>query len=602
MAIPDTEYVKMLLEKYADPIVKKVMELSRDEWEKFKINFEIVFKEYLKNAYDKYSKIKTILYKTEPKYIYDFFEIPTLEKGRQLIEANQVNEIIDISHYIIIQGTGGIGKSTLMKHLFLNELEQKDLIPVFLELKDINDIKEDYAIEDLIFEKLMHLGSGLKRKYIEYALKSGCFLFLLDGYDEIVTDKKDGFLKKLEAFCDGYSQNYFVIASRPYSEFIEFQRFTVLTACALTKKQAIHLIEKIDFDKEIKQRFIQALDSRLYEKHRSFASNPLLLNIMLLTFDNYAEIPEKLHLFYANAFETLYSRHDATKSGYRRELKSKLPYDAFKKVFSYFCFMTYAQGKIEFSYDELAAAFKKITVIQVGFDVHAYIDDLVHALCVLYKDGLNYKFVHRSFQEYFTAFFLKELPDESMRQLGMQLIDQDALRASRDDVFTMLYDMAEDRTEQNILLPLLQKVEEGCMAEDKYDFYYQKVFTAIKFDSDHSASEEKVLWKLLSFSREIDRRIDMIRKFARFYRDKSEAANEQQKKRDRVLLKYLTEHRDYHPGEEVDAETIRKDGELFTLFQGTWIGEEISFLAGLRKRLEKKQQKMELDLSDLLTV
>ena len=151
---------------------------------------------------------------------------------------------------------------------------------------------------------------------MEYALQAGCFMFLLDGYDEIATQKRDIFFGKLDAFCDRYSKNYFIISSRPYSEFVEFQRFTVLSMCNLSKEQAISLINKIEFDLDVKQHFIEALQSHLYSKHKSFASNPLLLNIMLLTFDNYAEIPEKLHLFYSNAFETLYSKHDATKSEY----------------------------------------------------------------------------------------------------------------------------------------------------------------------------------------------------------------------------------------------------------------------------------------------
>ena len=55
----------------------------------------------------------------------------------------------DVTDFIIIQGTGGIGKSTLMKHLFINELEQKSLIPVFLVLKDINDLEKNYEINDI---------------------------------------------------------------------------------------------------------------------------------------------------------------------------------------------------------------------------------------------------------------------------------------------------------------------------------------------------------------------------------------------------------------------------------------------------------------------
>lgn len=77
-----------------------------------------------------------------------------------------------------------------MKHLFINELSKKDLIPIFIELKDLNDISKDYNISDFVFNKLYNLGCDFNKDYIEYALKSGCFLFLLDGYDEIVSAKK----------------------------------------------------------------------------------------------------------------------------------------------------------------------------------------------------------------------------------------------------------------------------------------------------------------------------------------------------------------------------------------------------------------------------
>ena len=49
--------IKGILEKYADPIIKGIVNLGKDEWEKFKVDFEIAFIEYLKNSMDKYGKI-----------------------------------------------------------------------------------------------------------------------------------------------------------------------------------------------------------------------------------------------------------------------------------------------------------------------------------------------------------------------------------------------------------------------------------------------------------------------------------------------------------------------------------------------------------------
>ena len=195
--------IKAILEKYADPILDKIAKLGHSEWEKFKIDFDIAFIKYLKNSTEKYGKIKTILYRTEPKYIYDFFECPNLRKDRgTLIKGDSVDNVLNISNFIIVQGTGGIGKSTFLKHLFVDEVKCKDLIPVFIELKDLNSINGEYEISDFIFQRLYDLGSTIKKEYMHYALRSGCFLFLLDGYDEIASDKKDIFFKKLDSFCD----------------------------------------------------------------------------------------------------------------------------------------------------------------------------------------------------------------------------------------------------------------------------------------------------------------------------------------------------------------------------------------------------------------
>ena len=140
-----------ILDKFAEPLLKKMAAGAKKKWDEFRVDFDIVFKQYAKNAHEKYSKIKTILYRVEPKYIYDFFVTPTLrKKEEQFIDADSAVRITDVSNFVLIQGTGGIGKSTLLKHLFIDELKNHDLIPIFIELKDINDAADTYEIEDFI--------------------------------------------------------------------------------------------------------------------------------------------------------------------------------------------------------------------------------------------------------------------------------------------------------------------------------------------------------------------------------------------------------------------------------------------------------------------
>ena len=601
MDILENQIVKEVIAKFAEPLMKQLIKISKDEWEKFKIDFDIVFTKYLTKSYDKYCKIKTILYKTEPQYIYDFFESPILlKKPKILVNTENINTILDISNFIIIQGTGGIGKSTLLKHLFINELENKDLIPVFIELKDINLIENDYTILDIIFNKLTNLGSSLKKEYIEYALNSGCFLFLLDGYDEIVSSKKDSFFRKLDEFCDKYTENYFIISSRPYSEFVEFQRFTVLKALPLSKEQAVSLVNRINYESGIKERFIAELETNLYESHTSFASNPLLLNIMLLTFDNYADIPEKLHLFYSNAFETLYSKHDATKAGYKREMLSTLSYDSFKKVFAYFCFMTYIKGVTEFTYEELQETLKRIKIPRIEFDIDNYIFDLVNSLCLIYKEGFSYTFAHRSFQEYFTAVFLKELSDINLQKYGIQMIKREPERASQDNVFEMLYDMIEERFEKNILLPILSDYEDSIPSdEDKYWFYFKELVHNIRFDCDEN--DELRLWLRRESTEDFD---NSIIAFIHVFTEKYIIRNPEKRERNQAysekLFTYLTENENYILNNSVDIINVINDANVREIIRKTWIGELVQCMTDLKQHLTRKIEENEDALDNML--
>lgn len=598
-----TGIVTALLNKYADPILKGVAGFARDGWEKFKVDFDVAFCKYLKNAVEKYGKIKTILYRTEPKSINDFFECPNLHKERAcMICGNSIDNLFDISNFIIIQGSGGIGKSTFLKYLFVQEVSKKRLIPVFIELKDLNSMNEDYEICDFIFQRLYDLGSTIKKEYMDYALQSGCFVFLLDGYDEVSTLKRDTFFRKLDRFCDRNSNNYFIISSRPYSEFVEFQRFSVLRLCNLSKEQALSLVRKLEFDKEIKSRFLAALDAGLFERHRSFASNPLLLNIMLLTFDNYAEIPEKLHLFYSNAFETLYSKHDATKAGYRREMRSSLSYDSFRKVFAYFCFVTYYQSKYEMTHEELLSFLKKVSksINTVDFDAENYILDLVNSICVLYKEGVSYKFTHRSFQEYFTAIFLRDLSDQSMKKMGLELIRKDYYRASHDSVFSMLRDMAEQRFEQNILLPYIIEFDASIGVNDstdKYDLYFQSMSPQIEFE----VFDDKNEIQLLMYDDFRENAIGFIYHMARYYRrPRGKTYKKQTRQADDMLKDFLIEKRDYRVGEQLEAINFMSDPEVYSLIKASWLGEWISTMLELKNILESRKKEEEVDLTGLL--
>lgn len=93
---------------------------------KFKTEEELglIYTEYLEYAYSKYSTVKTLLYKNEAKPLYNFYENVKLKNDRMdSVCTDNSNQIFDESNNVIITGTGGIGKSMLIKHIFVNLIQ-----------------------------------------------------------------------------------------------------------------------------------------------------------------------------------------------------------------------------------------------------------------------------------------------------------------------------------------------------------------------------------------------------------------------------------------------------------------------------------------------
>lgn len=593
------ELVKSGIHRFAEWRKEKKEELS------FKIGK--TYENYVKKSYNKYSKIKTILYKSEPKFIYEFFETPYLSYGNSVektVKLEKADDILSLTKFVIISGRAGIGKTTLMKHLFISAIASKNYIPIFIELKQLNSNECIDEIETIVLSIFNSLSCNIDKEDLEVAFSIGNLLFLFDGYDELNFDKQSEFKKALDTFMDKYDNNAYIISSRPNNEFVGFSRFTNFKAKPFEKEQSKSLIRKIDYDEELKERFIRELDVSLYKNHKSFASNPLLLTIMLMTYENYAEIPSKIHLFYEFAFDTLLSKHDATKSGYKREFKSKIPKDKFRKVFSFFCCCSYMKQQYDFSNEELhdliERSFNKYSIENVSCDDFIY--DLENSICVLYLDGVKYSFLHRSFQEYFTAVFFKDLTDDQLLKCIDIIIKN---RSFEDDnVINMFYDMSKDRFEQIVLMHYLEIIDnladDGC--ENKCDFYLRYLYTEVEvlnseylnyfFDEygydyyDNESGE----WLGVTFSRFCDFSINFALRMVDAYINRNSIKLDYN---DDILINkikiYYSDKDDFtrEPWPCLTMDEILKDESLKELLYNANIGRKTDFMLNLKETIKK---------------
>jgi hypothetical protein len=288
---------------------------------------------------------------------------------------------------------------------------------------------------------------------LQYGLRSGTFTLILDGFDEVKSDFRDCIEKEILGISQTYPSCALLVSARPSSIFDSWTDFFCAEVAPLSSKAVSTLIKKLDFDLSVKQKFLDRV-SDLYLSHKEFLSNPLLATMMLLTFDQYAEIPSKIHIFYEQAFQTLFNKHDALKSAFVRQSYSHLSIDDFRRYFSAFAFATYLDQVFSFDQNLLYTYVVKAKLLEsIKVDEILYIKDLLESVCLLVKDGGVISFSHRSFQEYFSALYLTTANGVGIKELVTLILQ----RRMHDNVIDLAFDINRELLESKYIIPTMDE-------------------------------------------------------------------------------------------------------------------------------------------------
>lgn len=460
------------------------------------------FQKYLDAASSYYSTKKTLLYAEKPHPFYELYVCNNVRyrkfratgardfKPEKNISNATIEKLEAESKYIIIEGTGGIGKSMLLTHLFLSSAEKSadtGSTPFFLSLKNYKDTTS--GIVDFIWKSAREFDAVISQNDIIAALQEKNLVLLMDGLDEIQSTIRENFDTDLEAFIKSYPGNTIVITSRPVFSFITYSKFSVFDIQELTKEQALELVQKLEFwDTAAKENFMKDLDRHLYTSHYQFASNPLLLTIMLMTYTTFGEVPAKMHVFYSKAYETMARLHDASKGTFKRKLHSKLTPEEFAKYFAEFCARTYTEEVLEFTERTFSAYMAKVLKDSyaefTGVQPRDFLLDLTDNLCIMYREGEKYYFIHRSFQEYFAAVHFASSYDNKLKKVG-DFFERMQHRSYTDRTFAMLYDMIPAKVERFIFLPFLESLMADCSKagdDEEYWEFLERMYPALYYE------------------------------------------------------------------------------------------------------------------------
>lgn len=415
--------------------------------------FRRTYHNYLERILDRYSKSKSFFVRSEPLPIYNFFVPPDLTTFQRKLTKPGMAQLASIAHASIVTGSGGCGKSMLMRHLLITCIKQKRKTPVFLELRELNGAGG--TIRQALLRKLNSNGLQGDNEYLELALRAGHFCALLDGFDELEARNRQSIAKEIQSIAENYPSNWIIVSSRPDTMLEGWEAFSQFTVEPFDLDRCIELVQKLPFDDPIKSKFVEALRSGLYKQHRSFLSNPLLLSIMLLTYSDIAHIPKKLSIFYSQAYESLFQKHDALKGGFQRERQTPLDIQDFGKAFAAFCVQSYDKREFSFSRTRALEYFNRAkTITGLDFDSAGILNDSIQAVCLMIEDGLDITFAHRSFQEYFVACFIRSAQPTSKGRL----IRRFAPGVDSDAVMKLLFEMDPYSVEKYYVLPAIDKL------------------------------------------------------------------------------------------------------------------------------------------------
>ena len=460
------------------------------------------YRTYLTRAREKHSKKKTFLYEMQRDF-YGFFVCNDVKrretvyrserrndrKDDRVIENACIDSFEEEHRFIVLSGTGGMGKSMMMTHFMLDTIDKNKEtgeVPVFVLLRDYNPVAGDLI--DFIFGELKRHDVNLHLSDLVELLQSGKGVILFDGLDEIKSENCRRFYKEMENLADSYPESSYIVSSRPTMNFRGLSRFTVYDLQPFSQEQAVEMVGKLDqsvVDPIIQKDFIMDLRNNRFgfdwRERKDFLGNPLFLTILLLAYEGNHDIPTERYLFYEQAYEAMAKKHDAAKA-LTREFATGLNSREFQNYFGEFCTITYEQEKYDFTSEEISAYFQEvIEANELDTTPEAFIEDVTGKICLIYKDGGKYYFIHRSFQEYFVAYFFSR----QLEQRFDAVLDIFQRRDSADHdsvVLPMLFDMEQNKTELCIIIPFLEQVFKDKNDDEAYEYFLEYFYQIICYE------------------------------------------------------------------------------------------------------------------------
>lgn len=442
----------------------------------------ISFPEYAERTKSKYEITKTPFSDGEEHFIEDVYVCNILSsrlataKNRfsgtqeRIIQNATLEQIAEYSNKVILVANGGMGKSMMLQHLFLESINkhlQTGLLPILVELRDFiesNDLFNDYIVKTARTHD-----QRLTYKKVEELMSSGRCKILMDGADEIDPSDAKAFRRQISDLSDRYPYNQYILASRECDIIKAVNGFHKLYLRPFSKEQSAALINNLLAGAEgdtMRDEIKNYIEGDYLQKHKVFASNPMLLTFVIMKHPIVDTFEGKKRLFYRTVYDAIVCGHDEEKKGYSRIFRSAQNASEFTKVFREFCAVTYIKHEVEFDFDTFDEYFEKL--ISKGtlenpkiMTSKNFIHDACATACMMYEEDIKLFYIDPGFQEYLFAQHYFAAASNELEALGHMLWDVSETEFDGNDAFDMLDEFSSEKFEGCLLKPFLHNVFHG---------------------------------------------------------------------------------------------------------------------------------------------
>jgi predicted NACHT family NTPase len=336
---------------------------------------------------------------------------------------------------LMVLGKPGAGKTTFLKHIAikcsLGEFKA-NLVPIFIILKDFAEKQQRPSLLQYITEEFATCGVN-DTIAVQQVLSQGKALVLLDGLDEVRETDEYRVVQEIRNFSSKFHVNHFVITCRIATREYTFEQFTEVEVADFNDSQIATFVNNWFAAKNLINSNILIQKLKQNPPIQELATNPLLLTLLCLMFEESADFPANRSELYEEGLNVLLKKWDAKRNIKREQVYKNLCIQHKVDLLSQIAFKTFERGDYFFRRREieqhiadyicnLPGVSTELVALQLDREAVLKSIEAQHGLLVERARGI-YSFSHLTIHEYFTAKKIVSSPDpQSINPALKQLV------------------------------------------------------------------------------------------------------------------------------------------------------------------------------------